>query len=73
MDVSYCMGVGGSFDVVSGYARRAPKWAQKTGTEFLYRFVLEPQRWKRELYALAFCARVVWTKLLRYTRTLPNR
>ena len=48
--VNFVMGVGGSFDVVSGLVKRAPKWMQNTGLEWLYRLVQEPQRmWKRYL------------------------
>jgi N-acetylglucosaminyldiphosphoundecaprenol N-acetyl-beta-D-mannosaminyltransferase len=44
------MGVGGSFDVVSGLVKRAPKWMQNTGLEWFYRFLQEPKRmWKRYL------------------------
>ena len=44
------MGVGGSFDVVSGLVKRAPLWMQNTGLEWLYRLLQEPQRmWKRYL------------------------
>ena len=44
------MGVGGSFDVVSGEVKRAPIWIQKIGFEWFYRFVQEPKRmWKRYL------------------------
>lgn len=42
--VPFVMGVGGSFDVVSGKTRRAPKWMQKIGMEWFYRFVQEPRR-----------------------------
>jgi N-acetylglucosaminyldiphosphoundecaprenol N-acetyl-beta-D-mannosaminyltransferase len=38
------MGVGGSFDVVAGYVKRAPKWMQKKGLEWLYRVYQEPRR-----------------------------
>lgn len=49
-NVSFTMGVGGSFDVVSGLVKRAPKWMQKTGLEWFYRFLQEPKRmWKRYL------------------------
>ncbi|UCD53210.1 MAG: WecB/TagA/CpsF family glycosyltransferase [Phycisphaerales bacterium] len=61
--VPFRMGVGGSFDVLSGAATRAPRLFRRTGTEFLYRFVKEPKRWRRELYALAFCARVFRAKV----------
>ncbi|HHU77239.1 MAG TPA: WecB/TagA/CpsF family glycosyltransferase [Firmicutes bacterium] len=43
------MGVGGSFDVLSGKARRAPAWVQKAGLEWLYRIVREPSRLKRAM------------------------
>jgi N-acetylglucosaminyldiphosphoundecaprenol N-acetyl-beta-D-mannosaminyltransferase len=62
--VPFRMGVGGSFDVLSGTAKRAPQVFCRTGTEFLYRFVKEPKRWRRELHALAFCARVFRAKVL---------
>ncbi|SDZ80875.1 WecB/TagA/CpsF family glycosyltransferase [Bizionia paragorgiae] len=49
-NVNFIMGVGGSFDVVSGKVKRAPKWMQKSGLEWFYRFSQEPQRmWKRYL------------------------
>ncbi|WP_430815366.1 WecB/TagA/CpsF family glycosyltransferase [Carboxylicivirga sp. RSCT41] len=48
--VSFTMGVGGSFDVVSGFTKRAPVWMQKVGLEWFYRFAQEPKRmWKRYL------------------------
>lgn len=43
------IGVGGSFDVVSGNVRRAPEQWRKLGFEWLYRLVKEPQRWRRQL------------------------
>ena len=38
------MGVGGSFDVISGNIPRAPKWMQKIGLEWLFRVIQEPKR-----------------------------
>lgn len=47
-DVNFIMGVGGSFDVVAGKVKRAPKWMQNAGLEWLYRLLQEPKRmWKR--------------------------
>jgi len=44
------MGVGGSFDVLSGKINRAPLWMQHYGFEWLFRLVQEPKRmWKRYL------------------------
>ncbi|QIK58242.1 WecB/TagA/CpsF family glycosyltransferase [Erysipelothrix sp. HDW6A] len=44
MDIPFCMGVGGSFDVVAGVTKRAPEWMQKSGLEWFYRFIQEPGR-----------------------------
>lgn len=38
------IGVGGSFDVVSGLIPRAPQWMQKAHLEWLFRMVKEPRR-----------------------------
>lgn len=46
--VPVVMGVGGSFDVLAGKARRAPVFIQRLGLEWLYRLLQEPARlWKR--------------------------
>jgi len=64
LDASYFMGVGGTFDVVSGKVKWAPKFFRKTGTEFLYRFACEPtKRWRREILRLKFGLKVIKTKL----------
>lgn len=47
MEVPFAMGVGGSFDVMAGLTRRAPRWMQKTGLEWLYRLLQEPRRMYR--------------------------
>lgn len=41
------VGVGGSFDVLSGTKKRAPKFFIKCNLEWLYRIAKEPQRIKR--------------------------
>ena len=41
------VGVGGSFDVLSGIKKRAPKCFQKLNIEWLYRIIKEPKRIKR--------------------------
>lgn len=46
--VGFTMGVGGSFDVVAGVTKRAPRWMQKLGLEWFFRFIQEPRRmWRR--------------------------
>ena len=41
---SVFMGVGGSFDVISGMIPRAPLWMQKANLEWLFRVIQEPKR-----------------------------
>lgn len=43
------MGVGGSFDVISGQLAWAPHWIQKLGLEWAYRLLQNPKRFKRAL------------------------
>lgn len=43
------MGIGGSMDVLSGNVKRAPEWMQKLSLEWLYRFLIQPSRYKRML------------------------
>ncbi len=48
--VKFALGVGGSFDHVSGLVPRAPAWMQRAGLEWLHRLVREPRRlWRRYL------------------------
>lgn len=50
MQVPFVMGVGGTFDVVAGQVRRAPRWMQRCGLEWFYRLCQEPRRmWRRYL------------------------
>lgn len=49
LGVSAAVGVGGSFDVIAGIKKRAPKWIQSLYLEWLYRLITEPGRWKRQL------------------------
>ena len=41
------IGVGGSFDVLSGDVSRAPVFMQRAGLEWLYRLITQPWRFKR--------------------------
>ena len=47
--VPLSMGVGGSFDVISGRLERAPEWMQRSGLEWLFRVIQEPKRLPRLL------------------------
>ncbi len=46
----YVLGVGGYFDILSGRTKRAPKWMQDRGLEWVFRLIQEPKRmWRRYL------------------------
>lgn len=48
--IPLAIGIGGSFEILSGQLNRAPKWIQVSGLEWAFRFVQEPKRlWKRYL------------------------
>lgn len=49
LDVKLSMVIGGSFDVISGRKKRAPKWVQALYIEWLYRLIKEPQRLIRQI------------------------
>ncbi len=44
LGVPFLMGVGGTFDVVAGHVRRAPRVWQRLGLEWLFRLLQEPRR-----------------------------
>lgn len=48
------LGVGGSFDVLSGRLKRAPEIWIKLQLEWLYRLIKEPHRLKRDMKVLEF-------------------
>lgn len=44
LGIPFVMGVGGAIDVLAGATRRAPRWMQRSGLEWLYRLIQEPRR-----------------------------
>ena len=63
LPVKVMIGVGGSFDYVSGKIPRAPAFIQKIGFEWLFRLVIQPWRIKRQLRLLEFIFLVLKEKL----------
>lgn len=53
------MGVGGSFDVISGHVKRAPEMWQKLNLEWLYRVLKNPQRIGRYMALPKFVLEVI--------------
>jgi N-acetylglucosaminyldiphosphoundecaprenol N-acetyl-beta-D-mannosaminyltransferase len=47
--MSVAIGVGGTFRFLAGDIRRAPGWVRRIGLEWLFRLILEPWRWRRQL------------------------
>lgn len=65
----FVMGVGGSFDVVSGMTKRAPLWMQRNGLEWFYRVMQEPKRmWKRYLITNTIFIKMVLMEKLELSR-----
>ena len=52
------IGVGGSFDVIAGKVKRAPRAVQKMRLEWLWRSLLQPSRWKRTMRLPLFMSEV---------------
>jgi len=65
LNCGLAVGVGGSFDIVAGKTRRAPKWMQAVGLEWLYRLLQEPRRmFKRYLVGNTKFVLLVFRELL---------
>ncbi len=64
LDVPVCMGVGGSFDVLSGRIPRAPLWMQRHGMEWIYRSIKQPNRAFRTLALFYFIWLVILGKIV---------
>ncbi len=54
------MGVGGAFDYFGKIVPRAPRFLRTIGLEWLFRLVVQPWRWKRQLRLITF----VWLIIL---------
>lgn len=52
--VNVAMGVGGSFDFLSGNVPRAPRFLRTIGLEWLFRLIIQPWRIKRQLQLVSF-------------------
>jgi N-acetylglucosaminyldiphosphoundecaprenol N-acetyl-beta-D-mannosaminyltransferase len=78
LGVPVMIGVGGSFDVLAGFVRRAPLAFQRLGLEWLWRLLMEPRKlWRRYLTTNSeFLWRVACARLRgasRGSETTPGR
>lgn len=62
LPVKLAIGVGGSFDVISGNISRAPHWMQVIGLEWFYRILKDPKRIKRLSFIPKFFLLVLKSK-----------
>jgi len=63
--VPVSIGIGATFDFISGKLRRAPKWLQTIGLEWFFRICQEPRRlWKRYLIGNTYFIWLVFRKYL---------
>jgi len=75
--VPVCIGVGATIDFLAGQVKRAPRWMQRTGTEWIFRLLQEPRRlfrryskdlrvfaWEifKQWWQMRFSGRVKWSK-----------
>lgn len=67
LPVSVAIGVGGTFDFLAGQVRRAPKFIQAVGLEWLFRLILEPWRWRRQLALPRFCLAIIQNRIRQAT------
>lgn len=63
VDAKVFIGVGGSFDVMSGNVKRAPKIFIKLNLEWFYRLITQPTRFKRMLKLPLFLIKVFMYKI----------
>lgn len=63
LPVKVAIGVGGAFDYISGKVPRAPSFIRAMGLEWLFRLIIQPWRWKRQLALLEFIWLVIREKL----------
>jgi N-acetylglucosaminyldiphosphoundecaprenol N-acetyl-beta-D-mannosaminyltransferase len=70
LNVPVSIGVGGSFDVIAGLKKDAPRWIRKSGFEWLFRLIQDPKRyWKRYLKVVPFLfSRVLFEGVLGFKR-----
>lgn len=62
LNVPVMIGVGGSFDVISGKLKRAPKLFRRLHLEWFYRLMQEPWRYKRMLALPKFVLKIIREK-----------
>jgi len=63
--IKVAIGIGGTFDFLSGQIKRAPKWMRNLGLEWLFRLIKQPSRIGRIWNAVVVFGWMVLRKKLR--------
>jgi N-acetylglucosaminyldiphosphoundecaprenol N-acetyl-beta-D-mannosaminyltransferase len=75
LGVPVCVGVGGTIDFLAGHRKRAPRWMQRAGVEWIFRMAQEPRRlFKRYCTDLWFFGGAIfkqWWRLRARKRSAP--
>ena len=64
LTVKVCQGVGGTFDVIAGRVRRAPKFFRSLHLEWFYRLASNPRRIRRQTALPLFAFHVLRKRLI---------
>lgn len=73
LNVKMAVGVGGSFDVMSGNVKRAPKIFINLGLEWFHRLITQPTRYKRMLQLPVFMVEVIKDKFNKNKSIKPKK
>lgn len=68
LGIPLAIGVGGALDFFSGRVPRAPRLLRRLGLDWLFRLLIQPWRWRRQLALPRFVVGVVYEGLARRTR-----
>jgi len=64
LGIPLAMGVGGALDFFSGQVPRAPAWLRRAGFDWLFRLIVQPWRWRRQLALPRFLIAVIFERLM---------
>ena len=65
LTVKVCQGVGGTFDVIAGRVRRAPRLFRSLNFEWFYRLASDPRRIRRQTALPMFAYRVLKSRFMK--------
>lgn len=60
LNIKVAIGLGGTFDYISGKRSTAPSWLGSLGLEWFYRLITQPYRWKRMWNAIPVFISIVY-------------